>query len=89
MDQGDPRVAGQGPQQGRGGAEGEVLEVEDADGGRVQGYGQGLAEGGDVAAEHGTVQALAPDRQQLQAGRGRGVEPGGLEHEGAGGDEGV
>lgn len=87
VDQGDPRVPGQGPQQRGGRAEGQVLQVQDLDGRWVDRRCQGLAQGGDVVAEGGAVQALAADREQVQPIGEGGPCSGRLEHERAGGDE--
>jgi hypothetical protein len=51
VNEGDARGVGQGSDQGWGGAEGEVLQVERADVGRVDLVEQGSAQGVDVLGE--------------------------------------
>lgn len=72
VDEGDPRVRGQGPDQGRGGAECEVLQVHNADSGRVECGREDPAQGEDVAAEGRDVRhSPATDSGSSPPGRRR------------------
>lgn len=68
MNEGDPGVGRQGPDQGGSVAEREVLQVQYADLCWIDRGNQGLAQSCDVATEDGALQALSGHRQQVEPG---------------------